>query len=51
VLFVLSRNLRLLSRSEAELAPLRERFVRQNAIAVGLTLALWAVSAVMLRGA
>jgi 1,4-dihydroxy-2-naphthoate octaprenyltransferase len=51
VLLVLSRNLRLLSRTEAELVPLRERFVRLNAIAVGLTLALWAVSAVVLRGA
>jgi 1,4-dihydroxy-2-naphthoate octaprenyltransferase len=51
VLFVLSQNLRMLSRSEAELVPLRERFVRLNAIAVGLTLALWAVSAIVLRGA
>jgi 1,4-dihydroxy-2-naphthoate octaprenyltransferase len=48
VLFVLSSNLRLLSRSEAELAPLREHFVRKNAIAVALTLALWAASAIAL---
>lgn len=50
VLVVLSRNLRLLSRSEAELAPLAARFVRSNAIAVALTLILWGASAVVLRG-
>jgi 1,4-dihydroxy-2-naphthoate octaprenyltransferase len=51
VLVLLSRNLRLLSRTEAELVPLRSDFVRLNAIAVGLTLVLWAASAVALRGA
>jgi 1,4-dihydroxy-2-naphthoate octaprenyltransferase len=50
VLLVLYRNFRLLSRPESELLPMRDAFVWRNGVAVALTLALWAVSAVILRG-